>query len=181
MQNGDWVLLDEINLASESVLNRLATVIQGNHVLLNERADVIDLNIHSDFRLFMCMNPPYSSAGKKQLPQSLRSKISEIYVPELDNESDLWSIIDRYTRQNQHTTLSEEQKRQILMFYVQVKQQVQKQTKRGNIGLRNLCRSLRFMNAAMNLKYPPLKAIYDSLYTCFASHLDPQLQEMVKQ
>ena len=27
MQNGDWVLLDEINLASESVLNRLATII----------------------------------------------------------------------------------------------------------------------------------------------------------
>jgi midasin len=72
MQNGDWVLLDEINLASESVLNRLATIIQGDHVLLNERADVIDLKVHSDFRLFMCMNPPYSSAGKKQLPQSLR-------------------------------------------------------------------------------------------------------------
>jgi midasin (ATPase involved in ribosome maturation) len=127
------------------------------------------------------MNPPYSSAGKKQLPAALRSKLSEIYVPELDNESDLWSIIDRYTKQNQHATLSEEYKRMVLQFYVSVKQQVQKQTKRGNIGLRNLCRALRFINAAMVLKYPPLKAIYDSLYTCFASHLDPQLQEMVKQ
>jgi midasin (ATPase involved in ribosome maturation) len=43
MQNGDWVLLDEINLASESVLNRLATIIQGDHVMLNERADIIDM------------------------------------------------------------------------------------------------------------------------------------------
>lgn len=58
---------------------------------------------------------------------------------------------------------------------------MQKQTKRGNIGLRNLCRSLKFMSAAMNLKYPALKAIYDSLYTCFASHLDPQLKEIVKE
>jgi len=68
MQNGDWVLLDEINLASESILNKLATIIQGNHVMLNERADVIEMNIHPEFRVFMCMNPPYSSAGKKQLP-----------------------------------------------------------------------------------------------------------------
>jgi midasin len=27
MQNGDWVLLDEINLASETILNKLATII----------------------------------------------------------------------------------------------------------------------------------------------------------
>ena len=68
MQNGDWILLDEINLASESVLNKLATIIQGSHILLNERADIVETKLHNDFRVFMCMNPPYSSAGKKQLP-----------------------------------------------------------------------------------------------------------------
>lgn len=98
MQNGDWVLLDEINLASETILNKLATIIQGNHVMLNERADVIEMKIHPEFRVFMCMNPPYSSAGKKQLPFSLRCKLQEIYVPEIDNESDLWNIIDSYTK-----------------------------------------------------------------------------------
>ena len=46
----------------------------------------------------MCMNPPYSSAGKKQLPYSLRGKLTEIYVPELENEVDLWQIIDRNTK-----------------------------------------------------------------------------------
>jgi len=65
IQNGDWVLLDEINLASDSVLNRLATIIEGNHILLNERADVVETKRHGDFRIFMCMNPPYTSAGKK--------------------------------------------------------------------------------------------------------------------
>jgi midasin len=65
MQNGDWILLDEINLASESVLNKLATIVQGNHILLNERADVVETKMHPEFRIFMCMNPPYSSAGKK--------------------------------------------------------------------------------------------------------------------
>ena len=66
--------------------------------MLNERADIVETKMHKDFRIFMCMNPPYSSAGKKQLPKSLRGKLTEIYVAELDNESDLWSIIDRNTK-----------------------------------------------------------------------------------
>jgi midasin len=76
-------LLDEINLAPESVLHRLATIIQGEHILLNERADIVETQRHPDFRIFMCMNPPYTSAGKKQLPSGLRSKFLELYVPEL--------------------------------------------------------------------------------------------------
>jgi len=59
------VLLDEINLASDAVLNKLATIIEGHHIMLNERADIVETKRHQDFRLFMCMNPPYSSAGKK--------------------------------------------------------------------------------------------------------------------
>ena len=98
IQEGDWILLDEINLASDSVLNKLATIVQGNHILLNERADIVETKRHAEFRIFMCMNPPYSSAGKKQLPFSLRSKLTEIYVAELENEADLWDIIDRNTK-----------------------------------------------------------------------------------
>jgi hypothetical protein len=47
---------------------------------LNERADIVETKRHKDFRIFMCMNPPYTSAGKKQLPQTLRQKLNEIYV-----------------------------------------------------------------------------------------------------
>lgn len=95
IQNGEWILLDEINLASDSVLNRLATLIEGDHILLNERADIVETKRHKDFRIFMCMNPPYTSAGKKQLPPSLRGKLTEIYVPELESHSDLWPIVDK--------------------------------------------------------------------------------------
>ena len=65
IKDGEWILLDEINLASESVLNRLATLIDGDYILLNERADIVETKRHKDFRLFLCMNPPYTSAGKK--------------------------------------------------------------------------------------------------------------------
>ena len=90
IQNGDWILLDEINLAPDAVLNRLATIILGNNIMLNERADIVETAKHPDFRVFMCMNPPYTSAGKKQLPYTLRSRLCDIYVPELDNQEDLW-------------------------------------------------------------------------------------------
>ena len=95
IKEGHWILLDEINLASESVLNRISTLIDGDYILLNERADIVETTRHPDFRWFFCMNPPYTSAGKKQLPWSLRSKLTEIYVPELENQSDLWMIIDK--------------------------------------------------------------------------------------
>jgi midasin len=77
------------------VLNKLATIIDGNHILLNERADIVETKRHPDFRIFMCMNPPYTSAGKKQLPASLRMKLTELYVPELEEETDLWPIVNR--------------------------------------------------------------------------------------
>jgi len=32
------------------------------------------------------------------------------------------------------------------------------------------------MRASVQLKYPVIKAIYDSLFTCFASHLDSAMQ-----
>jgi len=118
MQTGNWVLLDEINLAPESVLHRLQQLIEGDYVLLNERADVVSVKKHKDFRIFLCMNPPYSSAGKKQLPFSLRSRVQEIYVPELENQSDLWDIVDK----NSSRTLNETVNRQILDFYMKVRQ-----------------------------------------------------------
>ena len=114
IQEGDWILLDEINLASDSVLNKLATIVQGQHILLNERADIVETKRHKEFRIFMCMNPPYSSAGKKQLPVSLRSKLTEVYVGELENEADLWDIIDRNTKSLSNdsvSAISEGQKR----------------------------------------------------------------------
>ena len=40
---------------------------------------------------------------------------------------------------------------------------------------------MQFIKSAVALSYPPVKAIFDSLYTCFASHLDTQLQDQVRQ
>ena len=37
------------------------------------------------------------------------------------------------------------------------------------------------MNSAVQMNIPVLKAIFDSLFSCFASHLEHSLQQSVKQ
>jgi midasin len=146
----------------------VSTLIDGNYILLNERADIVETKRHKDFRMFLCMNPPYTSAGKKALPWQLRSKLTEIYAPELDNQTDIWMIIDRYAG----SIINEPQKRKILDFYIRARAEILRATKRGNIGLRNLSRAIHMMKEGIKLQYPAIKAIYDSLFICFASHLD---------
>jgi midasin len=174
--NGDWVLLDEINLASETVLNKLATIVSGRHILLNERADIVETKRHPNFRLFMCMNPPYTSAGKKSLPMSLRTKLTEVYVPELTVESDLWPIVDNIAPTSM---FQEHHRRNVLAFYLWVRAEVQRQTRRSSVGLRNLCRACTMMRNATRLRYPAVKAIYDGLMICFTSHLPEDLQSVI--
>ncbi|OBA18032.1 P-loop containing nucleoside triphosphate hydrolase protein, partial [Metschnikowia bicuspidata var. bicuspidata NRRL YB-4993] len=100
VRNGEWLLLDEINLASPDTLESIADLLSENlhqrSVLLSERGDVEAIKAHADFRIFGCMNPS-TDVGKRDLPLSIRSRFSEIYVhsPDRDRE-DLTSIIEKY-------------------------------------------------------------------------------------
>jgi len=66
IRNGDWVLLDEINLASSETLQRLFGLIDGTSgtVTITERGDTTEVPRHPDFRIFAAMNPATDS-GKK--------------------------------------------------------------------------------------------------------------------
>ena len=91
------VLLDEINLASSETLERLCGLLddaQGS-VTLTEKGDSEALQRHPNFRIFAAMNPA-TDAGKKDLPSSLRSRFTEIYVDELIDEVELRSVAARY-------------------------------------------------------------------------------------
>ncbi|KAB8257115.1 hypothetical protein BDV32DRAFT_160729 [Aspergillus pseudonomiae] len=78
LRNGEWVLLDEINLASPDTLENIASLLhhgtEGSpSVLLSEAGDVERVFGHPDFRIFGAMNPA-TDAGKKDLPPGLRSR-----------------------------------------------------------------------------------------------------------
>lgn len=97
VRRGDWVLLDEVNLASPETLESIADLLtESPSITLSEKGDAESIKAHPDFRLFACMNPA-TDIGKRDLPAGLRSRFTELYVHSPDtNRNDLLSIIDKY-------------------------------------------------------------------------------------
>lgn len=98
--SGDWVLLDEINLATAETLECLSGLLenqQGSLYLL-ERGDREPVKRHPDFRLFAAMNPA-TDVGKKMLPPGLRSRFTEFVVDEITSEHDLATLVGDYLRE----------------------------------------------------------------------------------
>ncbi|KAI7944893.1 hypothetical protein MJO28_010588 [Puccinia striiformis f. sp. tritici] len=98
LQNGDWVLLDEINLGTTETLEALSGLLRHPNasVILSERGDLVPVTRHPDFRLIGCMNPA-TDVGKRDLPASLRSKFTELYVQPPDNDREaLLNIIAQH-------------------------------------------------------------------------------------
>lgn len=101
LRNGEWVLLDEVNLASPDTLENIASLLHHGSegspsVLLSEAGDVERVFGHPDFRIFGAMNPA-TDAGKRDLPPGLRSRFTEFYVHSPDADlDDLLALIEKY-------------------------------------------------------------------------------------
>ncbi|KAI1640182.1 hypothetical protein F4809DRAFT_637851 [Biscogniauxia mediterranea] len=100
-RNGDWVLLDEINLASPDTLESIADLLTSGpndepSILLSEKGEIQRITAHPDFRIFGAMNPA-TDVGKRDLPLGIRSRFTELYVSSPDRElKDLLTIIKAY-------------------------------------------------------------------------------------
>jgi len=79
MKRGDWVLLDEMNLASQSVL-------EGLNACLDHRGEVYIAELdqtfhrHPEFRLFAAQNPHHQGGGRKGLPASFVNRFTVVYA-----------------------------------------------------------------------------------------------------
>lgn len=83
MKNGDYFLLDEINLADDAVIERLNSVLEsGRSITLTEKGGIISEKIvaHPNFRFLATMNPG-GDYGKRELSPALSSRFTEIWVP----------------------------------------------------------------------------------------------------
>lgn len=91
IKNGDWVLLDELNLASQSVL-------EGLNSCLDHRASVYIPELGATFqcpptfRIFAAQNPLAQGGGRKGLPKSFLNRFTKVYVEAL-TENDLHGIV----------------------------------------------------------------------------------------
>ena len=85
MEQGQWILLDELNLASQSILEGLNAVFDyRNEVYIPELNRTFSL--HSDTRIFACQNPISEGGDRKGLPKSFLNRFSKIFMSGLEME-----------------------------------------------------------------------------------------------
>lgn len=77
LKNGDWILLDELNLASQSVL-------EGLNACLDHRGEVYIPELAMTFavkpgtRLFGCQNPLRQGGARRGLPKSFLNRFTQV-------------------------------------------------------------------------------------------------------
>ena len=93
MQKGEWVLLDEMNLASQSVLEGLNSCLDHRQQVYISELDQT-FHRHPDFKLFAAQNPHHQGSGRKGLPASFVNRFTVVFVDALKDE-DLALICQR--------------------------------------------------------------------------------------
>ncbi|XP_070579649.1 LOW QUALITY PROTEIN: midasin-like [Ptychodera flava] len=182
LRRGDWVLLDEINLATAETLECLGGLLESKSgsVVLLERGDTEPIMRHEDFRLFACMNPA-TDVGKKDLPAGIRNRFTEFFVDELEEISDLKVLVNSYL---EGLSLSAAQVEGIVKFYLIVRNEAVKKLTDGtghrpHYSLRTLCRALR--QAASNPYGNIPRCLYESFCLSFLTQLDRSSHPVVEQ
>lgn len=173
IRNGDWVLLDEINLASTETLECLSTILEPNgSIVLLERGDFTPVKRHPDFRIFACMNPS-TDIGKKDLPVGIRNRFTEFFVDELTAENDLIILVSDYLR---NTGIQQTKVLAVVKLYQKLRSMAQLELNDGLgnrpvYSLRTLCRALSI--CAKNLCGSIERNLYESFCLSFLTQLDP--------
>ncbi|RLN87173.1 hypothetical protein BBJ28_00016114, partial [Nothophytophthora sp. Chile5] len=90
LKAGDWVLLDELNLASQSVLEGLNSCLDHRGSVYIPELDR-EFECPSTFRVFAAQNPLRQGGGRKGLPKSFLNRFTRVFVETL-HEQDLIHI-----------------------------------------------------------------------------------------
>jgi MoxR-like ATPase len=99
LKRGEWLVLDEINLADPGVLERLNPLLEAEPTLVltehaGERLGPGGAPIHPDFRVFATLNPATYS-GRQRLSPALRDRFLTSAVVGLPTEADLHAMLRR--------------------------------------------------------------------------------------
>ncbi|XP_065288386.1 midasin isoform X3 [Dermacentor albipictus] len=119
LQEGHWILLDELNLASQSVL-------EGLNACLDHRGEVFVPELNRSFRVgrsrfFGCQNPYRQGGARRGLPRSFLNRFVQLSLEPLSRD-DL-QILARYL----HPMLPEDTVNNMVLFSEKLVDQVQSQ------------------------------------------------------
>ncbi|XP_076884991.1 midasin-like [Bidens hawaiensis] len=183
LKKGEWILLDEVNLAPPETLQRVIGVLEdeSGSLCLAERGDVDYISRNPNFRIFACMNPA-TDAGKRDLPLSLRSRFTEYFMDDVLEDEDLLLFINKCMG----TDLSvKDLTRKILDFYKKAKRESEERLQDGanqkpQYSLRSLYRALEYTKEAARNGFIPSTAIYDGFSMFFLTMLDPSSAKLME-
>lgn len=187
VRRGDWVLLDEINLASPDTLESLSDLLSDKTdgtptILLSETGDIERIQAHPDFRIFGAMNPA-TDVNKRDLPLSLRSRFTEYYIesPDKDLES-LKQIITAYLGTYLHSDIHASQ--DIAQLYLEIKalegenRLADGAEQKPHYSLRTLTRTLTYVSDIAPL-YGLRRALYEGFSMSFLTLLSKESELLV--
>uniref|UniRef100_A0A914HG94 Midasin n=1 Tax=Globodera rostochiensis TaxID=31243 RepID=A0A914HG94_GLORO len=158
-ERGDWLLVDEINLAPVECMDALVE-------LLDPSSDFI---VHANFRLFACMNSA-NDVGKRVLPLGIRSAFTEFYVDETRDEDQLRKII-----RGQILSMNENMVEAVLQFYMDVRLQFP-----GQFNLRTLSRALAVANDQQLQLGTAKHCLHRACAVAFVSQLDAEQRKRMQ-
>lgn len=82
LRDGDWIVLDELNLAPTDVLEALNRLLDDNRELVIPETQEI-VRPHPHFMLFATQNPPGLYAGRKVLSRAFRNRFLEVHFEDV--------------------------------------------------------------------------------------------------
>ncbi|GET88084.1 hypothetical protein, conserved [Leishmania tarentolae] len=182
-REGHWILLDELNLASTEVLERVSSVLGDvDRLFLTDKDSSEPVMRHKNFHVFANMNPP-TDVGKKDLPPSLRSRFVEYYVSEPFNRNDISIVVREYIG----FLTADAKVEEITDFFLDCVNNAKTklcaldgESKAPSFSLRTLTRALSYVRRATPL-YGFAIALFDGLVLGFATPLQRQFHVVVEQ
>lgn len=189
VRNGDWILLDEINLASADTLEALTDLLGGGpdgnpSILLTETGNVERVIAHPNFRVFAAMNPA-TDVGKKDLPPGIRSRFTELYVESPDSdEKSLRNIVEKYLGGDDTDPAVARAARDVTQLYLEIQQLakanmlVDGADQKPHFSLRTLTRTLSYARDIAPL-CSLRRALYEGFHMSFLTFLSKTSEDLV--
>ena len=153
MKNGDWIIIDEMNLANQSILEGLNSVLDSSQCLFVPELN-LEINAHPDFQIFATQNPVNQGGGRKFLPKNFLNRFIKIYLDEL-NINDYKEILEKIFINNNNTNII---KKELIEKLVDFNERVKNEIKKNKISLNevgefNLRTMIKFLNTYKMNKY----------------------------
>ncbi|KAI0577697.1 MDN1 AAA ATPase containing von Willebrand factor type A (vWA) domain protein [Pyrenophora tritici-repentis] len=189
VRNGDWVLLDEINLASSDTLEALTDLLGGGpdgnpSILLTETGNIERVVAHPNFRVFAAMNPA-TDVGKKDLPPGIRSRFTELYVESPDgDEKSLRNIVEKYLGSDGTDPAILRVSRDVTSLYLEIQRLtkanmlVDGADQKAHFSLRTLTRTLSYARDIAPL-CTLRRALYEGFHMSFLTFLGKASEDTV--